>query len=76
MKRLSDLKMGESGIIHSFENGELFLKLMEMGIIPGETIRIEQVAMLGDPISVYVAGYNLSLRLEEAKQVFIEAVIN
>jgi Fe2+ transport system protein FeoA len=74
MKKLSQLKMGQSATIHSFENGDLFIKLMEMGIIPGESIRIEQVAMLGDPISVYVAGYNLSLRLEEAEQVFVEDV--
>lgn len=74
MKKLSQLKIGQSAVIHSFESDELFLKLMEMGIIPGETIRIEQAAMLGDPISVYVAGYNLSLRLEEAEQVYVEDV--
>lgn len=66
--------MGDSAVIHSFANDDLFLKLMEMGVIPGEHVRIEQVAMLGDPISVYVAGYNLSLRLEEAEQVFVENI--
>jgi ferrous iron transport protein A len=71
MKKLSDLKMGESGVIHSFENDEIFLKLMEMGCIPGELITVEQIAPLGDPISISVAGYQLSLRMNEADSIFI-----
>ncbi len=71
MKKLSELKMGESGLIHSFENDEIFLKLMEMGCIPGELIRVEQIAPLGDPISISVAGYQLSLRMNEADSIFI-----
>jgi ferrous iron transport protein A len=63
--------MGESGVIHSFENDEIFLKLMEMGCIPGELIRVEQIAPLGDPISISVAGYQLSLRMNEADSIFI-----
>ncbi|MER3465198.1 MAG: ferrous iron transport protein A [Chitinophagaceae bacterium] len=70
--RLSQLKKGERAVIKSFENPELALKLMEMGCIPGETVIVEQVALLGDPISVRVAGYALSLRLNEASQIIIE----
>jgi ferrous iron transport protein A len=75
MKRLSQIKQGKIVEIVSFENNELLLKLMEMGCIPGEKIRIEQVAPLGDPISIAVAGYNLSLRLSEADAIFVEEVI-
>ena len=71
MKKLSELKMGESGVIHSFENDAIFLKLMEMGCIPGELITVEQIAPLGDPISISVAGYQLSLRMNEADSIFI-----
>ena len=74
MKRLSELVPGNIGRIHSFEKNDLFLKLMEMGCVPGELIKVEQVAPLGDPISISVAGYNLSLRLDEAKNIFIEEV--
>lgn len=45
---------------------------MEMGCVPGELVRVEQVAPLGDPISITVAGYNLSLRLDEAENIFME----
>ena len=48
--------------------------LMEMGFIPGETVVIDQVAPLGDPISIQVAGYHLSLRLNEAQKVIVEEI--
>ena len=70
--RLSELKPGQEGIIKEFKNNEIFLKLMEMGCVPGEKIHLEQVAPLGDPISVTVAGYRLSLRLNEAEHIIVE----
>jgi ferrous iron transport protein A len=72
MKRLSELEPGTIARIHSFEKNDLFLKLMEMGCVPGELIKVEQIAPLGDPISITVAGYNLSLRLDEADNIFME----
>jgi Fe2+ transport system protein FeoA len=75
MKRLSELSIGSKATIHSFEKNDLFLKLMEMGCMPGEIIKVEQIAPLGDPISITVAGYSLSLRLDEADNVFVEEII-
>jgi ferrous iron transport protein A len=72
MKRLSELAAGEEAVIHSFEKDEIFIKLMEMGCIPGESVKVEQVAPLGDPISIAVSGYHLSLRLNEAYSIFVE----
>lgn len=74
MRKLSELNIGEKAIIHSFEKDEIFIKLMEMGCVPGEMVEVEQVAMTGDPISIYVAGYNLSLRKDEAAQIFVETI--
>jgi len=73
--KLSEMKVGEAGIIRSFENTSLSIKLMEMGCIPGEQIKIEKIAPLKDPISILVAGYSLSLRLEEAENIVIEEII-
>jgi ferrous iron transport protein A len=70
--RLSELKPGQEGVIKEFNSNEIFLKLMEMGCVPGERILMEQVAPLGDPISVNVSGYHLSLRLNEAEHIFVE----
>jgi ferrous iron transport protein A len=72
VKRLSEIAVGSTVVIKSFENNEIFLKLMEMGCVPGEVIRVEQVAPLGDPIAITVSGYNLSLRLDEAENIFVE----
>ncbi|HVG12362.1 MAG TPA: FeoA family protein [Flavisolibacter sp.] len=72
MKRLSEIKQGKTVTIVSFENNELLLKLMEMGCIPGEEISVEQIAPLGGPMSIRVAGYSLSLRIAEAAQIMVE----
>jgi len=66
------MSVGKTAIIREFENDDIFLKLMEMGCIPGETVRIDQKAPLGDPISITVAGYHLSLRLDEAEMIWVE----
>ncbi len=73
-RRLSEVKVGKAVIIKRFENDDIFLKLMEMGCVPGEKIIVEQVAPLGDPISILVAGYILSLRLNEAENIWVEEI--
>lgn len=70
--KLSDLKKGERAKIAGFESSELELKLMEMGCIPGELVVVEKIAPFGDPISIRIAGYALSLRKNEANQILIE----
>jgi ferrous iron transport protein A len=75
MKKLSEIKAGKRAIIHSFEKDDIFIKLMEMGCVPGETVKVEQIAPLGDPISITVAGYCLSLRLNEAENILVEECI-
>lgn len=71
-KRLSEVGVGKKVVITSFENDDIYLKLMEMGCVPGELIIIDQVAPLGDPISIRVAGYVLSLRINEAEKIWVE----
>ena len=70
--KLTELKQGEKAVIKSFTSPDLALKLMEMGCIPGEMVVIEQIAPLGDPISIRIAGYSLSLRLNEADHIILE----
>jgi len=70
--KLSELRPGEQGTICEFRDSDIHLKLMEMGCVPGEKILLEQIAPLGDPISVSVAGYRLSLRINEAENIFVK----
>jgi len=66
---LSDLKRGQEAVIDSFTDHELSLKLLEMGCIPGEMIRVTRIAPLGDPMAIWVSGYQLSLRKDEAETI-------
>jgi Fe2+ transport system protein FeoA len=70
--RLSELKQGDKRKIKHFQSSELEIKLMEMGCLPGEEVVVEQVAPLGDPISIRISGYSLSLRINEADQIIVE----
>jgi ferrous iron transport protein A len=72
--RLSQLKPGQKAVIKDFDNQEIHLKLMEMGCLPGENITVEQKAPLGDPLSVSIAGYTLSLRLNEADHIIVNTI--
>lgn len=71
---LAMLKPGEQGRIIKLDAniGAIRRRLMDMGVLPGELIKVEKVAPLGNPIEVTVRGYNLSLRKEEAKRIEIE----
>lgn len=73
-KKLSELRPGQQAVIREVNSHEIHLKLMEMGCLPGETISVEQIAPLGDPVSVQVAGYRLSLRLDEAVHIVVDVI--
>lgn len=70
--KLSELKTGAIGKIEGFRSADIQLKLMEMGCLPGEMVVVEQVAPMGGPMNIRVAGYMLSLRKDEAEQILIE----
>lgn len=71
---LSELKRGQDALIDSFTDYELSLRLLEMGFIPGEMVKVTRIAPLGDPIAVWVSGYQLSLRKDEAATIKVKVV--
>lgn len=74
MLSLADLKKGQKARVKSISNDSLSAKLIEMGCMPGEAILLSKVAPLGCPLAITIAGYELSLRKEEAASVLIELV--
>lgn len=74
MTSLDELKKGQSAVIKSFSNDALSAKLIEMGCLPGERVSVSKKAPLGCPFAITVAGYELSLRKEEASTIFVELV--
>jgi ferrous iron transport protein A len=71
---LSQLPAHTKAVIKRIDDGALQIQLMEMGFIPDENILLEITAPLGDPLSIMLAGYNLSIRKSEADSIWVEVV--
>lgn len=67
LKSVADLKQGEKGIIKKLIQNAWSLKLLELGCLPGTEVSLNYKAPFGGIICLEVAGYQLSLRTEEAK---------
>ena len=73
-KRLRELKPGRKGKITKISgSGSIHRRILDMGIVKGAEIEVERVAPLGDPLEVKIKGYHLSLRKDEAANIFVEA---
>ena len=70
MNRLADLQLGQQARVTAIEGSdEISLRLLEMGLTPGVTVRCLGAAPLGDPLEFEVRGYRLSVRKSEAERV-------
>lgn len=71
---LAELKPGQEGVIARIgaAAGSVKRRLMDMGVLAGERVKVEKMAPLGDPIEVLIKGYHLSLRRKEAAGIEIE----
>ncbi|MFZ9719003.1 MAG: FeoA family protein [Chitinophagaceae bacterium] len=74
MMNLSEAAPGDTVRIVGFEKEEEAIKLMEMGCLPGELVTVAFVAPMGDPISIMVSGYQLSLRIDEAVKIQVARI--
>ncbi len=71
--KLSSLPAGTRATVRAFSSqGAAFLRLREMGVLPGTPITLVRTAPLGDPIEIQVRGYSLTLRKSEAEHVSVE----
>ena len=71
--KLSDLAVGATALVREFpKNGPAFVRLREMGLLPGTSVLLVRAAPLGDPLEIKVRGYNLTLRKSEAAQILME----
>ena len=70
---LDTLPIGQQAVITAVGGeGALRCRLLDMGLIPKTTVRVEKIAPLGDPIELRVRGYALSLRKEDAHNISVE----
>ena len=72
---LDELKIGGSAVITAVGGeGALRCRLLDMGLIPRTKVTLQKTAPLGDPIQIRVRGYELTLRLEDARKIEITEV--
>jgi ferrous iron transport protein A len=72
--KLSSLALGASARVKEIpKTGSTFVRLREMGLLPGTVVVFVRAAPLGDPLEFKLRGYHLTLRREEAEQIIIEA---
>ena len=69
---LNELKVGSSAVIKTVGGeGALRLRFLDMGLIPRTKVTMCKIAPMGDPIEITVRGYELTLRIEDAKNIEI-----
>jgi ferrous iron transport protein A len=47
-------------------------RLLEMGLLVGTSVQLIRFAPLGDPVEIKVRGYHLTLRRQEAEQIWVQ----
>lgn len=70
---LNELKTGSTAVISTVGGeGALRCRLLDMGLTPGTRVTLQKIAPLGDPIEIRVRGYELTLRIEDARKIQVE----
>lgn len=70
---LNELKIGDSAAITAVGGeGALRCRLLDMGLTPRTLVTLRKVAPMGDPIEIHVRGYEMTLRVEDARQITVE----
>lgn len=71
---LNQLKIGQTAKITAVGGeGALRCRLLDMGLIPKTDVTLRKVAPMGDPIEIFVRGYELTLRKDEAEKIEVAA---
>ncbi len=67
---LDNLPIGKPAIIITVGGeGDLRCHLLDMGLIPHTEVTVRKVAPLGDPLELYLRGYTMTLRKEDAARI-------
>jgi len=69
---LSSLSLGQAASIASFTAELVELKMLEMGVVPGETAVLERFAPAGDPIAIRISDSLIGIRRTEADHIIVK----
>lgn len=71
---LDKLTVGSSALITSVGgHGALRCRLLDMGLIPKTRVTVCKIAPMGDPIEISLRGYDLTIRMDDARKIQIES---
>lgn len=71
---LDELRVGRTATITAVGGeGPLRCRLLDMGLIPHTAVTLQKVAPMGDPIEIRVRGYELTLRVDDARKIEVTA---
>ena len=72
---LNELKTGESAVVKTVGGeGAHRQHFLDMGVLPGSRVTLVKLAPMGDPMELNIHGYELTLRIDDAKNIEIEPV--
>ena len=69
---LACVSVGQSAYIESFTDEFVELKMLEMGVVPGELAVVERIAPSGDPIAIRVSDSLIGVLKEEASKIQVK----
>ncbi len=62
----------QTKIVQVKGQGALRRRLLDMGLTPHTAVMIRKVAPFGDPIEIQLRGYELTLRMDDARNIVTE----
>ncbi|MDR2648316.1 MAG: ferrous iron transport protein A [Clostridiales bacterium] len=75
MNTLDQIKPGETVVIERLESeGAVRRRLLDLGLTPKTRVMVRKAAPLGDPIELYLRGYELTIRSQDARRIIVTRV--
>jgi len=72
LKTLDKIKPGQTVYIVRLDSeGAIRRRLLDLGLTPGTGVMVRKVAPLGDPLELYLRGYELTIRAEDARKIIV-----
>lgn len=68
-----NLKIGQKGIVDNIKgNQKLTKRLLSLGLIDGTEVEVKKIAPLSDPIIIRFRGFDLAIRKNDAKNIYLK----
>lgn len=68
-----NLKIGQKGVVDNIKgNQKLTKRLLSLGLIDGTEVEVKKIAPLSDPIIIRFRGFDLAIRKNDAKNIYLK----